>query len=96
MIDWRLAFATAALATFAAAAGPAPSAMETQLTHAPRNHDLDNNENFSPDDAWLVFDTRDDDTAIAGNAVIARVRPAGDPDLPPGIGASGSAVSRRS
>ena len=49
-----------------------PSA-ERQLTFAPQNHNLDNNDNFSPDNQWLAFDPREDDTAIAGNAVIARV-----------------------
>ncbi|MBA7651150.1 Tol-Pal system protein TolB [subsurface metagenome] len=29
-----------------------------QLTFDPRNHYLDNNDNFSPDDQWLVYDTR--------------------------------------
>jgi hypothetical protein len=46
---------------------------DRQLTFAPQNHNLDNNDNFSPDDHWLAFDPREDDTAIAGNAVIARV-----------------------
>jgi hypothetical protein len=46
---------------------------ERQLTFAPQNHNLDNNDNFSPDNQWLAFDPREDDTAIAGNAVIARV-----------------------
>lgn len=58
--------------SLAAAAAPA-FVMEKQLTFAPGNHDLDNGDNFSPDDRWLVFDTRAEDTAIAGNAVIARV-----------------------
>ncbi len=49
------------------------SFMEKQLTFAAANHDLDNGENFSPDDHWLAFDMRVGDTAIAGNAVIARV-----------------------
>jgi len=31
---------------------------EIQLTFEPRNHELDNNDNFSPDDQWLVYDTR--------------------------------------
>jgi hypothetical protein len=31
---------------------------EIQLTFEPRNHDLDNNDDFSPDDKWLVYDTR--------------------------------------
>lgn len=29
-----------------------------QLTFEPRSHSLDNNDNFSPDDQWLVYDTR--------------------------------------
>ncbi|MHC4336965.1 MAG: DUF3748 domain-containing protein [Planctomycetota bacterium] len=29
-----------------------------QLTFDPRNHYLDNNDNFSPDDQWLLYDTR--------------------------------------
>ena len=60
------------LAALPAAAALAVKA-ERQLTFAPRNHHLDNNDNFSPDDRWLAFDPREDDTAIAGNAVIARV-----------------------
>ena len=48
-------------------------AAERQLTFASQNHNLDNNDSFSPDDRWLAFDPREDDTAIAGNAVIARV-----------------------
>ncbi|MEO7598981.1 MAG: DUF3748 domain-containing protein [Opitutus sp.] len=51
----------------------AATRMEKQLTFAPKHHDLDNNDNFSPDDRWLVFDTRDEQTAISGNAVIGRV-----------------------
>jgi len=31
---------------------------QIQLTFDPRNHSLDNNDNFSPDDEWLVYDTR--------------------------------------
>jgi Tol biopolymer transport system component len=34
-----------------------------QLTSGNYNHDLDNNDNFSPDGKWLVYDTR---TAIGG------------------------------
>jgi hypothetical protein len=42
-------------------------------TDATKNHDLDNNDNFSPDGKWLVYDTRNDVTAIAGCASIERV-----------------------
>lgn len=38
---------------------PIASAFEArQLTTDPRNHDLDNNQNFSTDSKWLVYDTR--------------------------------------
>ncbi len=33
-------------------------AREVQVTFEPRNHYLDNNDNFSADDKWLVYDTR--------------------------------------
>ncbi|MHC4707615.1 MAG: DUF3748 domain-containing protein [Planctomycetota bacterium] len=39
---------------------------ERQLTFDPRNHYLDNNDNFSPDDQWLVYDTR---KAVSGPPV---------------------------
>ncbi len=38
-----------------------------------KNHDLDNNDNFSPDGKWLVYDTRNEVTAIAGCSSIERV-----------------------
>lgn len=34
-------------------------AEERQLTFSPRGHHLDNNDNFSPDNRFLVFDTRE-------------------------------------
>lgn len=37
------------------------------------NHDLDNNDNFSPDDQWLVYDTRTEDGAIGANGKIEKV-----------------------
>jgi hypothetical protein len=47
---------------------------EIQVTHdSSKNHDLDNNDNFSPDGKWLVYDTRDEVTAIAGCSSIERV-----------------------
>lgn len=47
---------------------------ESQITHDDKkNHDLDNNDNFSPDGQWLVYDTRNDKTAIAGCPSIERV-----------------------
>ena len=35
-----------------------PMSKQVQLTFDPRNHSLDNNDNFSPDDRWLIYDTR--------------------------------------
>ena len=37
------------------------------------NHDLDNNDNFSPDDQWLVYDTRTDAGGIAISNKIEKV-----------------------
>ena len=38
---------------------PEPLIMkETQLSFSPKNHALDNNDNFSPDDQFLCYDTR--------------------------------------
>lgn len=34
-------------------------AVETQITSSPKNHDLDNNDNFSRDGQWLCYDTRE-------------------------------------
>jgi hypothetical protein len=34
-------------------------AEETQLTFSPKGHDLDNNDNFSPDGQYLVYDSRE-------------------------------------
>ncbi|MGB5554535.1 MAG: DUF3748 domain-containing protein [Flavobacteriaceae bacterium] len=47
---------------------------EIQITHDFNyNHDLDNNDNFSPDDQWLVYDTRIEEGAISANAKIEKV-----------------------
>ncbi|WP_435355704.1 DUF3748 domain-containing protein [Emticicia sp. SJ17W-69] len=47
---------------------------EKQITHdLTYNHDLDNNDNFSPDNQWLVYDTRTDDEGIAASAKIEKV-----------------------
>lgn len=47
---------------------------EKQITHDPAyHHDLDNNDNFSPDGKWLVYDTRTDEGGIAESARIERV-----------------------
>jgi len=44
---------------------------EVQITFEPRNHYLDNNDNFSPDDKWLVYDTRSDVPGPAVNEIAA-------------------------
>ncbi len=47
---------------------------EKQITHdATYHHDLDNNDNFSPDNQWLVYDTRTDDGGIAESGRIEKV-----------------------
>ncbi len=47
---------------------------EKQLTLDPSyNHDLDNNDNFSPDGKWLVYDTRTDSGGIAESGKIERI-----------------------
>jgi len=47
---------------------------EKQITHdLTYHHDLDNNDNFSPDGQWLVYDTRTDDGGIAESARIERI-----------------------
>ena len=47
--------------------------MEKQLTFGSQNCDLDNNDNFAPDNSWLAFDTRVNGGAIISNAVIGKV-----------------------
>lgn len=49
------------------------SAAEMQLTHEPYNHSLDNNDNFSPDDQWLVYDTRTENGGIRMGQSIEKV-----------------------
>ena len=47
---------------------------EIQITHdLSYNHDLDNNDNFSPDDQWLVYDTRTEAGGIGANGKIEKV-----------------------
>lgn len=47
---------------------------EKQITNdATYHHDLDQNDNFSPDNQWLVYDTRTDDGGIAESARIEKV-----------------------
>ncbi|MCF0038817.1 DUF3748 domain-containing protein [Dyadobacter fanqingshengii] len=47
---------------------------EKQVTHDyDYHHDLDNNDNFSPDGKWLVYDTRTDSGGIAESGKIEKV-----------------------
>ena len=47
---------------------------EIQLTkEITKNHDLDNNDNFSPDGKWLVYDTRTGIGGIGGSPSVERV-----------------------
>ncbi len=50
-----------------------PTATEVQLTFDHKNHNLDNLDNFSPDDKWLVYDTRTCPSAMAANSNIEKV-----------------------
>ncbi len=45
-----------------------------QLTKGAYNHDLDNNDNFSPDGKWLVYDTRTAIGGIGGSPSVERVQ----------------------
>jgi hypothetical protein len=44
-----------------------------QITSGSYNHDLDNNDNFSPDSKWLVYDTRTATGGIGGSPSIEKV-----------------------
>ncbi|WP_259016403.1 DUF3748 domain-containing protein [Emticicia fluvialis] len=47
---------------------------EKQITNdLAYHHDLDNNDNFSPDNEWLVYDTRTDEGGIAASGRIEKV-----------------------
>lgn len=51
-----------------------PVLKEIQLTFdKTKNHDLDNNDNFSPDGKWLVYDTRTGVGGIGGSPSVERV-----------------------
>jgi uncharacterized protein (TIGR01244 family) len=90
--------------------------VERQITHSeqqrdlaildgPFNHELDNNDNFSPDDRFLVFDTRTTEGGIGASRLIAKVEidsgkitPLYQPSQPnpfgPGVGAVSYSHSR--
>ena len=60
--------------TLMSACQPENKTDEKQITHdLTYNHDLDNNDNFSPDGKWLVYDTRTDDGGIAASSRIEKV-----------------------
>lgn len=46
---------------------------ESRLTNDPYGHTLHNTQVFSKDDQWIVYDTRNNDTAIASNGRIEMV-----------------------
>ena len=55
-------------------ASPVSNLKEIQLTkNLRKNHDLDNNDNFSPDGKWLVYDTRTGIGGIGGSPSVERV-----------------------
>ena len=54
--------------------GSSGAASERQVTHDTAfNHELDNNDNFSPDDRWLVFDTRPATGKLVASRLVAKV-----------------------
>lgn len=53
---------------------PSSYLKEIQLTKGAYNHDLDNNDNFSPDGKWLVYDTRTGIGGIGGSPSVERVQ----------------------
>jgi hypothetical protein len=79
---------------------------ERQITHdTDFNHELDNNDNFSPDDRFLAFDTRTAEGGIGASRLVAkveiatgRITPLYRPEQPnqfgPGAGAASFAPSR--
>ena len=51
----------------------APKDQMVQLTKGGYNHDLDNNDNFSPDGKWLAYDIRSGNNGIGGSPSVERV-----------------------
>ncbi len=49
-------------------------AQPVQITKDAYNHDLDNNDNFSPDGKWLVYDSRSGIGGIGGSPSVERVQ----------------------
>ena len=57
-----------------ACTSPESNLKELQITFdESKNHDLDNNDNFSPDGKWLVYDTRTGVGGIGGSPSVERV-----------------------
>lgn len=54
-------------------ATPPLMAGSLQLTHAPAGHQIHNRQCFSPDGAFLYFDSRSDETRLADSRAIGRV-----------------------
>ncbi len=61
------------LVAFSSCENPVRQYQEIQLTKSAYNHDLDNNDNFSPDGKWLVYDTRTETGGIGGSPSVERV-----------------------
>jgi len=59
--------------TIAACTSSEPQVKIVQLTKGAYNHDLDNNDNFSPDGKWLAYDTRTGIGGIGGSPSVERV-----------------------
>ena len=59
--------------TIAACTPSEPQVKMVQLTNGAYNHDLDNNDNFSPDGKWLAYDTRTGIGGIGGSPSVERV-----------------------
>ena len=61
----KLLFSMVCAVVLSLSATGCKAAAERQLTSSPQNHNLDNNDNFSPDGRFLVYDTRE----MAGNGL---------------------------
>jgi hypothetical protein len=71
---FELSFFTIVILSFMNACQTDTKLEEKQVTNTPEyHHDLDNNDNFSPDGQWLVYDTRTDDGGIAASSKVEMV-----------------------
>lgn len=55
----RVKYAMVVAAMISISVAMAAPQMEKQITFSPKNHDLDNNDNYSPDGRFLCYDTRE-------------------------------------